>query len=83
MIVVEYRKNILYDITQIISNADAEVRGAELETHKEATATARFVVEIKNLSHLNKVMSAVRKKAPGIIKIERALGGEGDREEND
>lgn len=83
MIVVEYRKNILYDITEIIANADAEVRGAELDSHKEATTTARFVVEIKNVSHLNRVMSAVRKKVPGLIKIERALGGDVDREDND
>ncbi len=83
MIVVEYRKNILYDITEIIANTDAEVRGAELESHKEATATARFVVEIKNLSHLNKVMTAVRKKVPGVLKIERALGGESERDDRD
>jgi len=83
MIVVEYRKNILYDITQVIANNDAEVRGAELQTNKEATATAQFVVEIKNVSHLNRVKSAVRKKIPGVIRIERALGGEADKEDDE
>jgi GTP diphosphokinase / guanosine-3',5'-bis(diphosphate) 3'-diphosphatase len=77
MVVLEYRKNILYDITEVISNTDAEVRGAELKSG-EAASVAHFVVEIKNISHLNRVIENIRKKIKGVIKIDRALGGDTD-----
>jgi GTP diphosphokinase / guanosine-3',5'-bis(diphosphate) 3'-diphosphatase len=76
-VVVEYRKNILYDITEVISNTDAEVRGAELKSG-EAASVAHFVVEIKNISHLNRVIENIRKKIKGVIKIDRALGGDAE-----
>ncbi len=74
-VVLEYRKNILYDITQVISNTDAEVRGAELKSG-EAASVAHFVVEIKNISHLHRVTENIRKKIKGVIKIDRSLGGD-------
>ncbi|MBK7090906.1 MAG: bifunctional (p)ppGpp synthetase/guanosine-3',5'-bis(diphosphate) 3'-pyrophosphohydrolase [bacterium] len=79
-IVVEYRKNILYDITEVVANCDAEVRGAELSS-KEAIATGHFVIEIKNISHLNRVIAAIRKKISRVIKIDRVFGGETDQGE--
>lgn len=75
MVVVEYRKNILYDITEVISNTDAEVRGAELKSG-EAASIAHFVVEIKNISHLNRVIENIKRKIKGVVKIDRALGGD-------
>ncbi len=80
-IVVEYRKNILYDITEVVANSDAEVRGAELSS-KEAIAVGHFVIEIKNISHLNRVIAAIRKKIPRVIKIDRVFGGETDQGES-
>ena len=80
-IVVEYRKNILYDITEVVANCDAEVRGAELSS-KEAIAVGHFVIEIKNISHLNRVIAAIRKKIPRVIKIDRVFGGETEQGES-
>ncbi len=76
-IVVEYRKNILYDITEVMADCDAEVRGAEL-TSKEAIAVGQFVIEIKNISHFNRVVAAIKKKIPRVVRVERVFGGEGE-----
>jgi GTP pyrophosphokinase len=76
-VVVEYRKNILYDITEVIAGVDAELRGAELKS-EEATTVGSFVIEIKNIQHLRRVIDAIKKKVKGVIKIERAYGGESE-----
>ncbi len=71
-ILLEDRKNMLRDITQVISDTDANVRGAEI-SGKGGPVVGSFVVEIKNLSHLNRVIEKV-KKIKGVISIERAKG---------
>ncbi len=71
-ILLEDRKNMLRDITQVISDTDANVRGAEI-SGKGGPVVGSFVVEIKNLSHLNRVIAKVR-KMKGVISIERAKG---------
>lgn len=80
-IVVEYRKNILYDITEVMANCDAEVRGAELST-KGPVSVGNFVLEIKNISHLNRVIAAIKKKIPRVVRIERVYGGETETTES-
>lgn len=81
MVVVEYRKNILYDISEVIANADAEMRGAELKS-EEATTVGSFVLEIKNINHLHRVIDAIKKKVKGVIRIERSFGGDGESAED-
>ena len=71
---LEDRKNMLRDITQVIADADANVRGAEI-SGKGGAVVGSFVVEIKNLSHLNRVIDKV-KKVKGVIAIERAKGAD-------
>jgi len=75
-ILLEDRKNMLRDITEAISEADANVRGAEI-SGKGVPVNGVFVVEIKNLSHLNRVISKV-KKVKGVISIERTKGADVD-----
>lgn len=75
-ILLEDRKNMLRDITQAISESDANVRGAEI-SGKGGPVVGSFVVEIKNLSHLNRVINKV-KKIKGVISIERAKGADAD-----
>jgi len=75
-ILLEDRKNMLRDITEAISDSDGNVRGAEI-SGKGLPVTGSFVVEIKNLAHLNRVINKV-KKVRGVISIERAKGADFD-----
>jgi GTP pyrophosphokinase len=75
-ILLEDRKNMLRDITEAISEADANVRGAEI-SGKGGPVVGTFVVEVKNLGHLNRVVQKVD-KVKGVISIERAKGGDVD-----
>jgi len=75
-ILLEDRKNMLRDITEAISEADANVRGAEI-SGKVGPVVGAFVVEVKNLTHLNRVVRKVE-KVKGVISIERAKGGDID-----
>jgi GTP pyrophosphokinase len=71
---VEDRKNILKDITEAIADVDTNVRGAEIKGG-ESVASGSFVIEVKNLSHLNKTLKRI-KKVKGVIQVERAKGME-------
>lgn len=75
-ILLEDRKNMLRDITEAISEADANVRGAEI-SGKGMPVSGAFVIEVKNLSHLNRVINKV-KKVSGVISIERTRGADLD-----
>ncbi len=75
-ILLEDRKNMLRDITEAISEADANVRGAEI-SGKGMPVSGAFVIEVKNLSHLNRVINKI-KKVSGVISIERARGADLD-----
>ena len=71
-VLVEDRKNVLRDITQAISDADTNVRGAEIKGG-ETTASGSFIVEVKNIAHLNKTLKKI-KKVKGVIQVERSRG---------
>ncbi len=71
---VEDRKNLLKEITEAISEADANVRGGEISTGTWP-ATGRFVVEIQNYGQLAKVLDKIR-KVDGILSAERESGGD-------
>jgi guanosine-3',5'-bis(diphosphate) 3'-pyrophosphohydrolase len=73
-VLVEDRKNILKDITEAIADVDTNVRGAEIKGG-ESVASGSFIIEVKNLSHLNKTLKRI-KKVKGIIQVERAKGAE-------
>ncbi|MCK4403648.1 MAG: bifunctional (p)ppGpp synthetase/guanosine-3',5'-bis(diphosphate) 3'-pyrophosphohydrolase [candidate division Zixibacteria bacterium] len=71
-VLVEDRKNMLRDITQAISDTDTNVRGAEIKGG-ETTASGNFIVEVKNINHLNKTIKKI-KKVKGVIQVERSRG---------
>jgi guanosine-3',5'-bis(diphosphate) 3'-pyrophosphohydrolase len=71
-VLVQDRKNILRDITQAIADSDTNVRGAEIKAG-ETVASGSFVIEVKNLSHLNKTLKRI-KKVKGVMQVERAKG---------
>jgi len=70
---VESRKNLLRDITAAVGDADADVRGADL--NEASTGTGSVVVEVEDLDHLHRVMQAVR-QVKGIVAIERSRGSQ-------
>ncbi len=71
-VLVEDRKNMLRDITQAISDADTNVRGAEIKG-RETTSSGSFIIEVKNINHLNKTIKKI-KKVKGVIQVERSKG---------
>lgn len=73
-IVVEDRRNMLRDITQAIADSNTNVRGAEMYAH-DTTAIGKFVVEVTNLAHLNRIIDKV-KKVRGVLSVRRAHGRE-------
>jgi GTP pyrophosphokinase len=73
-LVVEDRKNVLRDLTQAMSDADTNVRAAEMHMG-DTTATGKFVVEVTSLSHLNRIFDKVR-KVKGVISVFRTKGKE-------
>jgi GTP pyrophosphokinase len=73
-VMVQDRKNILRDITQAIADTDTNVRGAEIKGG-ETTSIGNFIIEVKNISHLNKTLKKI-KNVKGVIQVERAKGSE-------
>ncbi|MCJ7507988.1 MAG: GTP pyrophosphokinase, partial [candidate division Zixibacteria bacterium] len=71
-LVLEDRKNMLRDITEAITDAEANVRGAEIKSG-EAMAMGDFLIEIRNLSHLNRTIKRI-KKVKGVVAVKRAEG---------
>ncbi len=69
-LIVQDRKNMLRDITQAIADANTNVRGAEMFA-KDTTAVGRFVVEVSNLTHLNRIIDKV-KRIKGVISVRRS-----------
>ena len=71
-ILVQDRRNMLRDITQAISDADTNVRAAEIRS-RETTPTGSFIIEVKNISHLNKTLKKIR-RVKGVIEVGRSKG---------
>ncbi len=68
--VVEDRKGMLRDITQVIADVNTNVRGAEIHSG-DSTAVGKFIVEVSNLSHLNRIIDKI-KKVKGVIEVQRS-----------
>ena len=73
-LVLEDRKNMLRDITEAITDADANVRGAEIKSG-ETMAMGDFLIEIRNLNHLNRTIKKI-KEVKGVVAVKRAEGVE-------
>ena len=71
--IVEDRKNLLKEITEVIAEVDINVRGAEI--NGGSPSTGRFVVEIQNYVQLERALNKIR-KVKGVMSVEREIGGE-------
>jgi GTP pyrophosphokinase len=63
------RRGLLSDIASAISNTGTNIQSAETAAVEDGM-NGEFVVEIEDLSHLTKVMRAVR-KVKGVVSVER------------
>ena len=70
-LITEDRKGMLRDLTQAIADSNTNVRAAEVSASDGITASGHFVVEVSNLSHLNRIIDRI-KKVKGVISAKRA-----------
>ena len=65
----EDRRGLYADIMQAISQSGTNIRSADIHT-KDGTVFGNIFVEVDNLTHLAKVLKAVR-RVKGVTEIER------------
>jgi GTP pyrophosphokinase len=68
---IEERRDLLRDITAVVADAGANVRGADLEDR--GMGTASIVIEVQDTLHLDRVTTRL-KGVKGVSGIERARG---------
>ena len=64
------KPGLLADISASIASVEANISHADIKTTEDKKAINNFVIEIKNLDHLKKVIRAVE-KIEGVSKVER------------
>ena len=67
------QKGILANITQAITNCEANISKASVQSTVDKRGINTFEVEVTDLNHLNKVMNHIS-KIDGVIKVERLKG---------
>ena len=67
------QKGILANITQAITNCEANISKATVQSTMDKRGMNTFEVEVTDLDHLNKVMNNIAKVA-GVTKVERLKG---------
>jgi GTP pyrophosphokinase len=70
------RINLLADISRSISDMGVNIQAGSFEGSNEY-AHCTFVVEVRNLSHLSKIIKSIQ-KLPGVDRVERAAVALGD-----
>jgi guanosine-3',5'-bis(diphosphate) 3'-pyrophosphohydrolase len=63
-------KGILANITMAITNSEANIASAQIQSTIDQRGENTFEVNVVDLSHLQKVMNAIM-KVKGVIKVER------------
>jgi GTP pyrophosphokinase len=63
------RRGLLSDVAKAISDTGTDIQHADMKS-TNGGMDAQFVVEVKDLSHLNRVVKAV-KKVKGVLEVER------------
>ncbi|HEX8275862.1 MAG TPA: bifunctional (p)ppGpp synthetase/guanosine-3',5'-bis(diphosphate) 3'-pyrophosphohydrolase [Longimicrobiaceae bacterium] len=63
------RRGLFADIASTISQTNTNIRSADIQAD-DAGMKGQFVVEVENLTHLNRVLAAIR-KVKGVISVER------------
>jgi len=80
LVTLENRKNMLRDLTQAISDEETNIRSAAVNGDR-STGMGEFVIDVRNLRHLNRVIASVR-RIPGVLSVDRSsdrlgpIGGE-------
>ena len=70
LVTLENRKNLLRDLTQAISDEETNIRSAAVNGDS-STGLGEFVIEVRNLRHLNRVISSLR-KVSGVLSVDRS-----------
>lgn len=68
-ILAEDRKNLLLDITTAISNSSTNILHMDAKS-KDKLAKFKLIIEVKNLSHLTRIMKGIN-KIKNILNVER------------
>jgi len=63
------RRGLMADIATAISSINTNIRSAEIKSDDRGM-TGEFVVEVENLTHLNKVIASI-KKVKGVVNVVR------------
>jgi GTP pyrophosphokinase len=72
LIVTGYdRANLLVDVASAISRLGTEMRHGAMSSVGDGEARGDFVLELKNVAHLGRVMEALR-KVRGVLSVERS-----------
>jgi len=72
---LENRKNLLRDVTQAISESETNICSASVDGD-QSTGTGQFVIQVKNVRHLNEVIRKIR-GVPGVLSVERSSDRQG------
>jgi guanosine-3',5'-bis(diphosphate) 3'-pyrophosphohydrolase len=71
-LIMEDKKNILRDILNSIADDETNLKNSSISASK-GLARGTFIAEVKNLSHLNRLLERI-KKVKGVIDVSRYLG---------
>jgi guanosine-3',5'-bis(diphosphate) 3'-pyrophosphohydrolase len=63
------RRGLFADIASAVSATNTNIRSADMNADEHGMR-GEFVVEVENLAHLNRVLSAI-KKVKGVVRVER------------
>ncbi len=69
----ENRKGLLADVSQAIAAVDTNIVNAQMKA-EDSIASGMFIIEVRNLSHLTRVISKVR-KVKGVLSVSRMESG--------
>jgi GTP pyrophosphokinase len=64
------RPGLLAEISGAISRADTNILNAMAHTHEDEKATHQFLVEVKDIKQLNRLMKSIR-LIKDVLKVER------------
>jgi GTP pyrophosphokinase len=70
------RSRLLSDVTRVLSDHHVNILSATVSTSRDRVALSRFVFEMAETTHLNTVLSAVR-KIDGVYDVYRITGASG------
>ncbi len=70
IVVCDDRTGMLKELTAVISDEDADIRGVDLKRNEEGEAIVEFVVEAEDVRHLNRMVLGL-KRVTGVRQVQR------------